>query len=102
MVSGSAALPATLWNRWQSMTGQALLERYGMTEIGMALSNPYKGERRAGSVGQPLPTMDVRLVDEDGADVTDGPGEIWVRGPSLFREYWGRPDATRESFHDGY
>ncbi len=102
-VSGSAALPARLWTRWREITGQALLERYGMTEIGMALSNPYRGERRAGTVGRPLPGMDVRIVAEDGGDAPAGtPGEIRVRGPSLFREYWKRPEATRASFEDGW
>jgi malonyl-CoA/methylmalonyl-CoA synthetase len=102
-VSGSASLPETLWRRWQDVTGQALLERYGMTEIGMALANPYAGERRPGTVGMALPTMDIRIVGEDGRDVPPGqPGEIWVKGPSLFREYWRRPDATKESFRDGY
>lgn len=102
-VSGSAALPKPLWTRWREITGQALLERYGMTEIGMALSNPYRGERRPGTVGAPLPGMEVRLVGEDGRDVAPGtPGEIWVRGKSLFKEYWNKPDATRESFRDGW
>jgi malonyl-CoA/methylmalonyl-CoA synthetase len=103
MVSGSAALPAPLLARWRRATGQTLLERYGMTEIGMALSNPLVGERRPGSVGLPLPGVDVRLVDEHGAEVPAGtPGEIEVRGESVFCEYWGRPDATRESFRDGW
>jgi malonyl-CoA/methylmalonyl-CoA synthetase len=102
-VSGSAALPTGLWTRWREITGQALLERYGMTEVGMALSNPYAGERRAGTVGQALPGMDVRIVAENGVDAPEGtPGEIWVRGGSLFKEYWNRPEATRESFRDGY
>ncbi|MPZ48695.1 MAG: AMP-binding protein [Dehalococcoidia bacterium] len=102
-VSGSAALPETLFQRWRLITGQILLERYGMTEIGMAISNPYEGERRPGTVGQPLPTMDIRIVDEDGADLPpEQPGEIWVRGASLFSEYWQRPEATRDSFRDGY
>jgi malonyl-CoA/methylmalonyl-CoA synthetase len=100
MVSGSAALPATVHARWQELTGQRLLERYGMTEIGMALSNPLHGERRPGSVGVPLPGVEVRLVDETGT-VVDGeetPGEIQVRGPCVFREYWNNPEATRASF----
>jgi malonyl-CoA/methylmalonyl-CoA synthetase len=102
-VCGSAALPATLWQRFYLTTGQAILERYGMTEIGMALANPYEGERRPGTVGHPLPTMDIRLVDDGGNDCSPGePGEIWVRGGSLFSEYWGQPEATRESFRDGY
>lgn len=103
MVSGSAALPARLWNRWLDITGQALLERYGMTEIGMAISNPYCGERRPGTVGQPLPGFQVRIVREDGSAAPDGtPGEILVQGPALFREYWNQPDATRASFRDGF
>jgi malonyl-CoA/methylmalonyl-CoA synthetase len=103
MVSGSAALPVPLLERWRAVTGHVLLERYGMTEIGMALSNPLAGPRRPGSVGQPLPGVEVRLVDERGSAVPDGtPGEIEVRGESVFREYWARPDATREAFRDGW
>jgi malonyl-CoA/methylmalonyl-CoA synthetase len=103
MVSGSAALPVTLLARWREATGHVLLERYGMTEIGMALSNPLDGPRRAGSVGTPLPGVEVRLVDEHGKAVPDGgAGEIEVRGPAVFREYWRRPDATREAFRDGW
>jgi malonyl-CoA/methylmalonyl-CoA synthetase len=103
MVSGSAALPVQTLTRWREITGHTLLERYGMTEIGMALSNPLHAERRPGSVGAPLPGMEVRLVDEHGAPVGDGtPGEIEVRGGNVFLEYWGRPDATREAFRDGW
>jgi len=102
-VSGSAALPVALLERWKAATGQTLLERYGMTEIGMALSNPLAGERRPGCVGQPLPGVEVRLVDEGGTEVHSGtPGEIEVRGDAVFREYWGRPDATRQAFRDGW
>jgi malonyl-CoA/methylmalonyl-CoA synthetase len=103
MVSGSAALPVQTLDRWREITGHTLLERYGMTEIGMALSNPLHGERRPGSVGTPLPRMEVRLVDERGAAVADGtPGEIEVRGGNVFLEYWGRPEATRDAFRDGW
>jgi malonyl-CoA/methylmalonyl-CoA synthetase len=103
VVSGSAALPTPLWARWKEITGQAILERYGMTEIGMALSNPYRGERRPGTVGQPLPGMEVRIVDDRGLPAAEGTvGEIQVRGASLFQEYWNRPEATRESFRDGF
>jgi len=66
MMSGSAALPVHVLERWRQISGHTLLERYGMTEIGMALSNPLEGERRPGCVGQPLPAVDVHLVDEDG------------------------------------
>ena len=98
MVSGSAALPVSTFTRWGEISGHALLERYGMTEIGMALSNPLRGERRPGTVGQPLPGVNVRLTGEDGAITKEGPGTIEVRGPGIFREYWDRPDATRNSF----
>ena len=99
MVSGSAALPVPVLERWREITGHVLLERYGMTEIGMALSNPYDGERVPGAVGSPLPGVDVRLVDSDGQAVAEGtPGEIVVRGPGIFGEYWQRPDATHEAF----
>lgn len=103
MVSGSAALPVSTLQRWHEITGHTLLERYGMTEIGMALSNPYRGARIPGTVGRPLPTVEVRLTDEAGNDVSPGmPGEIIVRGPGVFQEYWGRPEATREAFRDGW
>ncbi len=104
MVSGSAALPASVHEQWTALTGQKLLERYGMTEIGMAISNPYHGERRPGAVGQALPGVDVRLKAETGAIVTgeDEPGEIQVRGPGVFHAYWNRPDVSAESFDDGW
>ena len=104
MVSGSAALPASVHVKWTELTGQKLLERYGMTEIGMALSNPFHGERRPGSVGQALPLVEVRLKAESGELVTveNEPGEIQVRGPCVFNEYWNRPEITKESFDDGW
>jgi len=99
MVSGSAALPVTVLERWRAISGHTLLERYGMTEIGMALSNPLHGERRPGFVGTPLPGVEVRLTDNSGCDVPEGePGEILVRGRNVFLEYWNRPEATREAF----
>src|SRR5208283_1520551 len=77
MVSGSAALPVSLLERWKEISGHALLERYGMTEIGMALSNPLHGERVPGYVGTPLPGVEVRLANEAGVPVEPGtPGEI--------------------------
>ena len=103
MVSGSAALPVPILEKWKSISGHTLLERYGMTEIGMALSNPLHGERRPGYVGTPLPGVDVRLVDENGKCVEEGsPGEIEVRGPSVFQEYWNNDEATRNAFRDGW
>jgi malonyl-CoA/methylmalonyl-CoA synthetase len=99
MVSGSAALPAQRLERWREISGHVLLERYGMTEIGMALSNPLHGERRPGFVGTPLPGVDVRLVDDAGRPVPAGTsGEIEVRGATVFREYWRRPEATAAAF----
>jgi malonyl-CoA/methylmalonyl-CoA synthetase len=103
MMSGSAALPVHVLERWRGITGHTLLERYGMTEIGMALSNPLDGNRRPGFVGTPLPGVDVRLVDEGGGFVRDGtPGELEVRGPSVFLEYWQRPGETKAAFRDGW
>ncbi len=103
-VSGSAACPVSVHEQWRALTGETLLERYGMTEIGMALSNPYAGERRPGTVGQPLPGVEVRLVQENGEDVSgeNEPGEIWVRGDTVFAEYWDNPEATEKEFTDGW
>jgi malonyl-CoA/methylmalonyl-CoA synthetase len=100
MVSGSAALPVSVFARWREITGQTLLERYGMTEIGMALSNPIRGERRPGTVGQPLPHVEVELRDENGHELGagDAQGEIHVRGSGVFLEYWNRVEATRRAF----
>ena len=101
-VSGSAALPVRVLERWEEVTGQRLLERYGMTEIGMALSNPLLGERRPGHVGLPLPGVEVRLVDEQARPVPRGvAGEIQVRGETVFREYWNRPEETGAAFAPG-
>jgi malonyl-CoA/methylmalonyl-CoA synthetase len=96
--SGSAALPARQADRWRAIAGAIPLERYGMTEIGVGCSNPHAAAgRRVGSVGPPLPTFDLRLV-ADGAESQHGPGEVWLRGPSIFRAYWRRPDATAAAF----
>ena len=103
MVSGSAALPVSTLLRWKEISGHTLLQRYGMTEIGMALSNPLHGERVPGSVGRPLPGVEVQLVGDDGKPVSPGtPGEIEVRGPGVFAEYWDRPEATRAAFRAGW
>jgi len=91
-VSGSAPLPAELHRAITERSGQEVLERYGMTETLMNVSNPYDGERRPGSVGLPLPGVALRLLD----------GEILVRGPNVFGGYWRRPDATADSFADGW
>jgi len=103
MVSGSAALPEPVFERWRTVTGQVLLERYGMTEVGMALSNPLAGERVAGSVGAPLPGVEARIVDSQGGICPGGEsGELELRGPQIFREYWRRPDETRAAFRDDW
>ena len=103
MMSGSAALPVPVLHRWREISGHTLLERYGMTEIGMALSNPLRGDRRPGAVGVPLPGVEVRLVSEEGTPVgDDSPGELEVRGPSVFKEYWQRPAETAAAFRAGY
>jgi malonyl-CoA/methylmalonyl-CoA synthetase len=102
MVSGSAALPIQTLERWEQITGHVLLERYGMTETGMLLSNRL--ERRVpGLVGFPLPGVEVRVVDEAGAPVAPpGSGELQVRSAGLFREYWNDPTATALAFADGW
>jgi malonyl-CoA/methylmalonyl-CoA synthetase len=103
MMCGSAALPVQTLARWREISGHTLLERYGMTETGMILSNPLDGERRPGFVGAPMPGVEVRIVDESGQIVPDGtPGEIETRGPLVFLEYWGRPDETKAAFRDGW
>jgi malonyl-CoA/methylmalonyl-CoA synthetase len=104
MVSGSAALPVPVLRRWEQITGHRLLERYGMTEIGMALSNPLHGERRPAHVGQPLPGVEVRIVDDDERPLPAGKaGQIQVRGPTVFEAYWRRPDETQAAFtRDGW
>ena len=104
MVSGSAALPVTVMEKWKKISGHTLLERYGMTEIGMALSNPYDGERKSGYVGMPLPGVNVRLVDENYIESKrNEPGEVLIKGENVFCEYWNKPDATKDTFtQDGW
>ena len=102
MVSGSAALPVSTLERWREITGHVLLERYGMTELGMVLSNTLD-HRVPGKVGEPLPGIETRVVDDRGNDVPDGEaGELLVRGPQVFREYWRRADETAAAFVDGW
>ncbi|KAM9860717.1 malonate--CoA ligase ACSF3, mitochondrial [Aulostomus maculatus] len=116
MVSGSSALPLPTLKQWKEITGHTLLERYGMTEIGMALSNPLRGPRIPGAVGSPLPGVEVRIVmnnasyttivegshreTQEHPGLTGKEGELLVRGPSVFKEYWNRPEETRNSFTD--
>jgi malonyl-CoA/methylmalonyl-CoA synthetase len=103
-VSGSAACPVPLFEEWEGLTSQRFLERYGMTELGMALSNPYRGDRRPGHVGQPLPGVVIKRVDESGNDILDDetPGELAVKSQTAFREYWGNVTSTENAFADGW
>uniref|UniRef100_A0A336LS73 CSON015098 protein n=1 Tax=Culicoides sonorensis TaxID=179676 RepID=A0A336LS73_CULSO len=137
MISGSAPLPETVFNRWYEITGHKLLERYGMTEIGMALSNPYiqdkARDRRPGTVGNPLPFVEVKITESGNPKNTliqrkgergrgfwnkiDTPlfdvspqaepsepisGDLYIRGPTVFQEYWNKPEETKKEFVDGW
>jgi malonyl-CoA/methylmalonyl-CoA synthetase len=102
LVSGSAPLPPSLFSRFRDRFGIAPVERFGMTETCMNTSNPLRGLRKAGSVGLPLPGVELSLRDpETGAGAGRGPGEVCLRGPNVFRGYWRDPDATRGAFHEG-
>eukprot|EP00117_Sycon_ciliatum_P011515 scpid40212/ scgid2498/ Acyl-CoA synthetase family member 3, mitochondrial len=112
MISGSAPLPDPILQAWQDLTGHRLLERYGMTEIGMGLTNPLHGDRLAGAVGQPFPGVEARIMSSDSEVMVEGTsvavstmpgyageqGELQVRGPSVFPGYWRKPEATKKSF----
>lgn len=102
-VSGSAPLAAQTMEDFRGKFGHTILERYGMSETLMNLSNPYIGERRPGAVGLPLPGVLVRNLDPDGNPVPDGEtGELYLRGPNLFAGYWRRPEATAAAHRDGW
>jgi malonyl-CoA/methylmalonyl-CoA synthetase len=101
-ISGSAPLLAETHRRFSTLTGHPILERYGMTETGMIASNPLDGERVAGTVGYPLPEVEVRVADDQGKSVPVGePGVIEVRGPNVFKGYWRNPEKTAEDFREG-
>jgi malonyl-CoA/methylmalonyl-CoA synthetase len=103
MVSGSAALPISTLDEWEKISGHTLLERYGMTEMGMAISNPYRGTRKPGHIGVALAGVMIRIADENNHTVVDGiSGEIQVKGPNVFKEYWKKPSETEGSFIDGW
>lgn len=136
MVTGSAPLPTTVFQKWHEITGHKLLERYGMTEIGMAISNPYKEDkirkRIPATVGAPLPGVEVKIVSPQGqttlfqikgefdqgmwSSQEDLPlysaddkkeaeaivGDLYVRGKSVFKGYWNKPEATQEAFYNGW
>ncbi len=100
-IAGSAPLLEETFRAFEAKTGHAILERYGMTETGMLCSNPLDGERRPGTVGPPLPDVEVRVADDQGAIL--GPGEtgvLEVRGPNVFKGYWRMPEKTKEEFRD--
>lgn len=102
MVSGSAALPISVLEEWKRISGHTLLERYGMTEMGMAISNSYREKRIPGHIGLPLHGVTVRIADEQNQTLEAGnQGEIQVKGPNVFREYWGKPEATADTFTKG-
>jgi malonyl-CoA/methylmalonyl-CoA synthetase len=97
-------LLAETFTEFEQRTGHRILERYGMTETGMNTSNPLQGERRAGTVGMPLPDVEVRVVNAQGAVLPAGEaGDLQVRGPNVFQGYWQMPEKTREDFTaDGF
>lgn len=102
-VSGSAPLPANVLEEFRSRFGHTILERYGMTETLMNVSNPYVGERRPGAVGFPLPGVSVQVRDPDGKVLPDGAGgELFIRGPNVFAGYWRNEQATQAAFEGGY
>jgi malonyl-CoA/methylmalonyl-CoA synthetase len=102
-VSGSAPLTPQTFEEFRAKFGHTILERYGMSETLMNISNPYNGERRAGSIGLPLPGVSVRLLDAQGHAVADGEtGELYLKGPNIFSGYWRREEATKAAFLDGY
>jgi malonyl-CoA/methylmalonyl-CoA synthetase len=102
-ISGSAPLSPATHAEWLNRTGHAILERYGMTETNMITSNPYVGARRAGTVGMPLPGVQVRITGPDGRVLPQGEaGSIEVRGPNVFKGYWRLPEKTAEEFRDGW
>ncbi len=100
-ISGSAPLLAETHSEFERRTGHRILERYGMSEAGMITSNPYHGERRAGTVGLPLPGIEVRVVDEADQALAEGQkGAIQVKGENVFSGYWRMPEKTKQEFTD--
>ncbi|MEO1339460.1 MAG: AMP-binding protein, partial [Myxococcota bacterium] len=101
--SGSAPLSPDLFNRFEACTAHQIVERYGMSETLITLSNRIDVSRQPGVVGRPVPGVEVRIVDDCGELVSDGElGELEVKGAGLLTEYWGRPDETEKAFRDGW
>ncbi|KAL5757854.1 hypothetical protein ACOSP7_020465 [Xanthoceras sorbifolium] len=100
MMCGSSALPLPVMQEWETITGHRLLERYGMTEFVMAIANPLRGARKAGTVGKPFPGVQVKIAEEESGSDAAGVGELCVKSPSLFKEYWKLPEVTKNSFTD--
>lgn len=102
-VSGSAPLPAQVFEEFEALFGHRILERYGMSETIMNISNPYWGERRAGTIGFPLPGVSAKLMGPALEPVAQGEtGEVYLKGPNIFAGYWGRPEATKDAFVEGW
>ncbi|MHA7846668.1 long-chain-fatty-acid--CoA ligase FadD [Serratia sp. D1N4] len=103
-VGGGMSVQKAVAERWEKLTGKHLLEGYGLTECSPLVSgNPHDLKHYSGSIGLPVPSTDIRLVDDDGKDVPAGkPGELWVKGPQVMLGYWQRPDATDEVLKDGW
>jgi malonyl-CoA/methylmalonyl-CoA synthetase len=102
-VSGSAPLPSPVFEAFRAKFGHAILERYGMTETLMTIGNPYDEERRPGTVGRPLPGVEVRIVGPDGRDLPEGEtGQLLVRGPAVFGGYWRQPGTTAAALVEGW
>lgn len=101
---GGMAVQKAVAERWEKLTGHYLLEGYGLTECSPLVSvNPYDITEHTGSIGLPVPSTDVRVVDDQGNDVVPGePGELWIRGPQVMAGYWQRPDATEEVLKNGW
>lgn len=103
VTSGSAPLPVHAHQQFQSLFGRHIVERYGMTEVGIVLSNPYPEDQRAGTVGFPLGDMQFKIVDETGRQLQCGEvGELLISGPSVISGYWQQPDATSSTIVDGW
>ncbi|PVZ85019.1 long-chain-fatty-acid--CoA ligase FadD [Serratia sp. S1B] len=103
-VGGGMAVQKAVADKWEKLTGKHLLEGYGLTECSPLVSgNPHDLAHYSGSIGLPVPSTDIRLVDDQGNDVAPGqPGELWIKGPQVMLGYWQRPEATAEVLHDGW